>query len=140
MVAAIILFEAGSLLCALANSMDSLIGGRVLAGVGGGGIQTLIFIIITELLPIDKRPLGMAFAGMAFAIASVVGPLLGGALTTKVAWRWCFHINLPIGGAALLIFLIVFNPPKPTGKFLPILKTIDYLGILLVTAGLTLLL
>ncbi|KAM9921462.1 hypothetical protein OXX80_012169, partial [Metschnikowia pulcherrima] len=66
MVAAVVLFEAGSLMCALSNSMNVLIGGRVLAGVGGGGIQTLVFIVITEVFPIQKRPMGIAIIGCTF--------------------------------------------------------------------------
>lgn len=140
MIAAIVLFEAGSLMCALANSMNVLIGGRVLAGVGGGGIQTLVFIVVTEILPIHSRPMGMAFAGCVFAIASVLGPLIGGAFTTHVSWRWCFYINLPIGGIALVAFVFAFKPPKTATNRLEKLKKIDYPGILLMTAGLVLLL
>ncbi|SGZ58941.1 CIC11C00000002952 [Sungouiella intermedia] len=140
MVAAIILFEAGSLMCALADSMNVLIGGRVLAGVGGGGIQTLVFILITEILPIHKRPLGMALVGSVFAVASVLGPLIGGAFTTHVTWRWCFYINLPVGGLALVLFCWTFNPPKAKGSAREKLRYIDYFGTMLLTSGLVMIL
>lgn len=140
MIVAVALFEAGSLMCALANDMNVLIGGRVLAGVGGGGIQTMVFIIITEILPIDKRPLGMALLGAVFGIASVLGPLVGGAFTSGVSWRWCFYINLPIGAVALTVFLFTFNPPRVKVNFVQKLKLIDYLGVFLITSGLVLLL
>lgn len=140
MIAAVVLFEAGSLMCALSNDMSTLIGGRVLAGVGGGGIQTLVFIIITEVLPIHKRPMGMALVGCTFAIASVLGPLVGGAFTSNVSWRWCFYINLPIGAVALVVFVFVFNPPRATGSIRKKLKLIDYVGVFFLTAGLVLLL
>lgn len=135
MIAAIVLFEAGSLMCALANDMNVLIGGRVLAGVGGGGILTSVFIVITEILPIQKRPLGMALIASVFAVASVLGPLVGGAFTSNVSWRWCFYINLPIGGVALVLFVWTFNPPQSKAKTIEKLKMIDYFGILLLTAG-----
>lgn len=136
MIVAVVLFEAGSLMCALADNMDVLIGGRVLAGVGGGGIQTLVFIIITEVLPIHKRPMGMAAVASTFAISSVLGPLIGGAFTSNVSWRWCFYINLPIGGLALVMFTWAFNPPRPQGNLVQKLKMIDYAGVLLLSGGL----
>lgn len=140
MIAAVVLFEAGSLMCALANDMNILIGGRVLAGIGGGGIQSMVFIIITEILPIHKRPLGMALLGTVFGIASVLGPLIGGAFTSKVSWRWCFYINLPIGAVALVVFIFSFNPPHVKRHILAKLKLIDYLGVFLMTSGLVLIL
>lgn len=75
---AIVLFEAGSFVCALANSMNMLIGGRVLAGVGGGGIQVMVFIIISEIVTIGKRGMVQGLFGAAFGMASVVRPLVGG--------------------------------------------------------------
>ncbi|CAK7902113.1 azole resistance protein 1 [[Candida] anglica] len=135
MYVAIVLFEAGSLMCALSNSMNVLIGGRVLAGVGGGGIQSLVFIIITEIVPIEKRPSTMAFIGCVFAVASVLGPLIGGAFTSNVSWRWCFYINLPVGAVALVFLFFAFNPPKTQGNFTKKLKMIDYIGTFLLTSG-----
>lgn len=140
MIAAIILFEAGSLMCALSNSMNVLIGGRVLAGVGGGGIQTLVFIIITEIVPIHKRPMVTAFAGVVFGVASVLGPLVGGAFTSNVSWRWCFYINLPVGAVAAVIFVIVFNPPTAKNNLRGKFRLIDYPGVFLMTSGLVLVL
>lgn len=110
MLTAIIIFEVGSLVAALANSMDMLIGGRVIAGLGGSGIQTLCFVIISTLVEESKRGLLIACMGSAFGIASVVGPFLGGAFTTHVTWRWCFWINLPIGGLAFAFFILFYNP------------------------------
>jgi EmrB/QacA subfamily drug resistance transporter len=140
MVVAIVLFEAGSLVCALANSMNMLIGGRVLAGVGGGGIQVMVFVIISEIVTIDKRGMVQGLVGAAFGMASVVGPLVGGAFTSHVTWRWCFYINLPVGGVALCLIWYLFNPPPPTGNLKEKLLKIDYIGTVLLSAGVVLLL
>lgn len=136
MYAAIVIFEAGSLMCALSNSMDTLIGGRVLAGVGGGGIQSLAFVIISEVVPIERRPLSMAVMGCTFAVASVLGPLIGGAFTDNVTWRWCFYINLPIGAVASAVLFFSFRPPKTKGNIREKLMMIDYTGTVLFTSGL----
>ncbi|KAK6460668.1 multidrug-resistance transporte [Scheffersomyces coipomensis] len=135
MLVAIVIFEAGSLMCALSNNMDVLIGGRVLAGVGAAGIQSLTFVIISEVVPIEKRPMGMALISCVFAVASVLGPLIGGAFTTHVTWRWAFYINLPVGAVALLFFTWAFNPPRPTIKIMEELKRFDYVGNFLLIAG-----
>ncbi|KAH7591619.1 Major facilitator superfamily (MFS) profile [Nakaseomyces glabratus] len=110
--AAIVIFEVGSLVSALANSMDMLIGGRVVAGIGGSGVQSLVFVISSTLVEERNRGLIIAVMSSSFGIASVVGPFLGGAFTTHVTWRWCFYINLPVGGLAFFLFLTFYNPEK----------------------------
>ncbi|KAI5951245.1 hypothetical protein KGF54_004319 [Candida jiufengensis] len=135
MVVAVIIFEIGSLLCALAPNMSVLIGGRVIAGCGGAGIQGLTFVIVSEILPINKRPLGMTVLSVTFAVASVLGPIIGGLFTSNVTWRWSFYINLPIGGFALVVFLYSFRPPTPKGNYLQQLKEFDFVGLVLMIGG-----
>lgn len=135
---AIALFEAGSLVCALSNNVNTLIGGRVLAGIGGAGIQNVVFIICSESVQISKRPLVFAALGVAFACSSVSGPLIGGALTQHVTWRWCFYINLPLGGVAALAFIFFFNPPKPKGTWKEKILALDYIAVGLLSCGLVL--
>ena len=136
----IILFEAGSLVCALADSMNMLIGGRVLAGVGGSGVQLLVMLIISEIVRLEKRGFMSSLMSLAFAIASVIGPLVGGAFTSYVSWRWCFYINLPFGGIAFAAIYWLFKPPFPEGTTKEKLLRIDYTGLSILTIGLVLLL
>lgn len=90
----VFLFEVGSLVCALAPSSRALIAGRAVAGFGASGIFAGGFTILTTIVPLHKRAVWTGTVGSTFAIASIVGPVLGGALTEHVSWRWCFYINV----------------------------------------------
>lgn len=136
----IIIFEIGSLISATSPNMDALIVGRVIAGLGGGGVQVLVFIVGSELVPISKRSLLFAFMGIIFSISSIVGPLIGGSFTDKVSWRWCFYINLPLGGSAFLCLTYFFRPPSPTFTWREKFAQIDYVGSFLMPVGIVLLL
>ncbi|KAI2606692.1 MFS general substrate transporter [Hypoxylon sp. NC1633] len=113
--ATVAVFEIGSAICGAAPNSIAFILGRAIAGFGSAGIFTGCMIIMLPMVPLRKRPVFQGIFGTVFGISSVLGPLLGGAFTDHVTWRWCFYINLPIGAAAALCLLLVHipNPYEP---------------------------
>jgi MFS transporter, DHA2 family, glioxin efflux transporter len=80
-------------------------------GAGGAGITGGCYIIASFVVPPARVPAITGVLGSVFKLASVAGPLLGGAFTSNVSWLWCFYINLPIGGVAFAYQLFFFQTP-----------------------------
>ncbi|CAG8490871.1 2817_t:CDS:10 [Dentiscutata heterogama] len=119
---AIFLLELGTLLCGLSTNMCMLIISRAVAGLG------LVMIIITEIVPMQECGKYQGMIGSIFGIASVVGPLLGGAFTDKVSWRWAFLINLPLGVITFISIVFLLHLPKSSNSFWEKLMLIDWWG------------
>ncbi|KAJ5959964.1 Major facilitator superfamily domain general substrate transporter [Penicillium vulpinum] len=126
------IFELGSLLCALAVNSPMLIFGRAIAGSGAAGCFTGAFCIVAVSIPLVKRPFYIGILQSTFGVATIIGPVLGGAFTEHVTWRWCFWINLPIGAVTIISLVFFFKPPTRDSRKAPSvlhrLQNLDLLG------------
>jgi EmrB/QacA subfamily drug resistance transporter len=130
--ASIVIFVVGSALCGLSQTMTELIVFRALQGLGGGGLMVGAQTIIGDVVSPRDRGRYMGLFGAMFAVATVIGPLIGGLCVTYLSWRWVFYINLPLGILALFV----------TGAVLPghlrrVHHTIDYAGTALLAGSAT---
>src|SRR3954452_20678733 len=132
------LFLGGSALAAAAPSMGWLVGARAVQGAGAGALESLSFILITDLYGGRRNAaLQGAMAGM-MGLAFIAGPLVGGFLTDHVDWRTCFTVNLPIGALALGAIATVL--PAEIGRSERRDVPLDLAGIALLTVAVSLLL
>ncbi|WP_242441162.1 MFS transporter [Streptomyces sp. CB02923] len=113
LVTGVIIFLAGSLLCATAWNMASLIAFRILQGLGGGALQGTVQTVAADLYPMKERPKIQAKLSTVWATSSVAGPALGGLLAAYADWRWIFLVNLPVGALALWLVVRHFRESLP---------------------------
>ncbi|KAJ2829774.1 hypothetical protein IWW50_000662, partial [Coemansia erecta] len=132
-------FLVGSVVCGASKSAHMLIAGRTIAGVGGSGLMSMCFVVVGDFVPTARSPMYLSVFGMMWAIASVVGPLLGGVFADKTGFEWGFYINPCIQGVVIVLIVLFMRIPRPHGSGISKLKRIDFIGILTVVAGIVLL-
>lgn len=127
------LFTFGSVLCAVAWSIESLIAFRVIQGLGGGMLMPLGMTILTRAAGPDRIGRLMAIMGIPMLLGPIMGPILGGWLIDNASWHWIFLINLPLGVAAIVYAFVVLEKDsvEPSESF-------DFIGMLLMSPGLAL--
>ncbi|HEX7472101.1 MAG TPA: MFS transporter, partial [Candidatus Limnocylindrales bacterium] len=129
------LFVVGSVLCGTATSMPALIAFRALQGLGAGALQPISFTIAGDIFtPHQRARMQGVFSGV-WGVSAIVGPALGGVITTTVGWPWVFEINLPVGILAGAIIWLAFHE-----RFERHPEPIDWLGAILLTGSILLLL
>ncbi|KAI0750013.1 iron permease [Daedaleopsis nitida] len=133
------LFALGSALCGAATSMAMLIGGRTVQGLGSGIILALTEIILADLVPLRERGAYQGAIGLIWSIASITGPLVGGAFAQRRHWTWrgLFYLNLPLSGISMALCLLFLNLKTPRAPFSERLSRIDWIGNIIVIGSTT---
>ena len=127
---ALIVFTVGSILAGLAHDPTWLISTRVVQGLGVGGLGVLGQIVLAEILSPLERGKYMGIMGAIMAVATVGGPLIGGLFTDTIGWRWNFYVAVPFAIVALIMLQLTLHLGTTKKKV-----TIDYAGIVLISAG-----
>ena len=128
---AVSVFLFGSVCCGIAQTMDQLLVARFLQGIGGGGLATLSMATIADIVPARQLGRWLGYQGVIFAIASVMGPVVGGLFVDHLSWRWAFLINVPVGAIAAGIIVMQLHLP-----YRRVPHALDWLGSALLVAAL----
>jgi len=127
----LVLFLAASAVCGAAQDMTWLIVSRAVQGVAAGGLMTLAMAAVGDLVSPRERGRYQGYIAIAFALATVVGPLIGGVLVEHASWRWVFYVNLPVGAAALAGLALKLPAADPAPRRAPL----DVTGTILLAAS-----
>jgi len=132
MMAAIVIFLAGSAMSGLSHSMTQLITFRAIQGLGAGGLMVGAIATIGDLVSPRERGQYMGYIMAVMMLAMIGGPLVGGVITDSLSWRWVFYVNLPVGGAALIYLAVTLRVSRQR-----VSHRIDYLGAALLAVATT---
>jgi EmrB/QacA subfamily drug resistance transporter len=133
---AIVIFVLATAAAGFSQNTDTLIAFRAVQGIGAGGLAALSQVLMADIISPRERGRYMGLFGAVMAVATVGGPLLGGVITDGFGWRWNFYVALPFAIAALLIIQKTLHVPARARRKV----SIDYLGIVLLSASVALLL
>ncbi|KAL1915190.1 uncharacterized protein VTP21DRAFT_7466 [Calcarisporiella thermophila] len=125
-----IVFLVGSAIAGAAQSMTMLIVARLIQGIGAAGMMDLPMVLLVKLVGVQQSSKYMGVFGMMFALASALGPILGGVFTDKVSWRWTLYINVPIVVPGIVLTMIFLRLPEVRSSLMTKLRRIDWLGSL----------
>ncbi|KAL1835412.1 hypothetical protein VTJ49DRAFT_6777 [Mycothermus thermophilus] len=138
LISSLLFFTLGTLLCApVAKSFTVFFVGRSIQGIGGGGIITLGQVIYSDIVPLRQRPKYFSMVLAAWALGSVLGPLIGGLFVERADWSWCFYINFPFCALGLLLVPIYVRLTTAKTSFASKLERIDWIGGIFFIGGLT---
>lgn len=121
-------FAIGSIIAATAHSIQAMLAGRSIQGIGGGGISALTLVIITDVIPLRARPKYIAINSAAWAVGTIVGPSIGGLLAEYSSWRWAFWLMLPFCGLGMVLIPVFVRLDAPDTAFAAKLGRVDWIG------------
>ncbi|KAK0648589.1 major facilitator superfamily domain-containing protein [Cercophora newfieldiana] len=134
----VLFFTMGTALCApIAKNFTVFFIGRAVQGIGGGGIITMGQVIFADIVPLRQRPKYFSIVLAAWALGSVLGPLIGGLFVEHVFWAWCFYINFPFCVLGLVLVPIYVKLKTKKTSLMSKLARVDWIGSIFFTAGMT---
>ncbi|OTB02574.1 hypothetical protein M426DRAFT_61878 [Hypoxylon sp. CI-4A] len=135
------IFFLGSLASSLAQTVTQLIVFRCFTGIGGGGLMTIAQTIVSDVVPLRERGKYQGILGAVVAIANGIGPVIGGSLSSisEDSWRWIFRLNLPLTLFTTCCVVFIMPLKRVEGDWKVKLRAVDFAGILLTLAGVTVL-
>lgn len=135
----VVSFTVGTIISTLATNFTILLSGRTIQGVGGGGIYTLGYIVVSDIIPLRQRPKYLALIIAGWALGTVIGPVTGGAVAEHAQWQWIFYINYPFCALGLLAVPFAFRNLKLQNQpsLLTALLHVDWFGSFLFIAGIS---
>jgi MFS family permease len=138
LVLSLLFFTVGTVLCSVSKDFTMLLTGRSIQGVGGGGIITLTQVIFCDIVPLRQRPKYFPLVLGSWSVGSILGPLIGGVLTEKASWRWCFHLNYPFCGIGFIVAIMFVRLNRVAEITLAQkLKQTDWIGVFIFIGGMT---
>lgn len=135
--ASLTLFTLGSIICSVANSVTTMLAGRIVQGLGGGGILAVNLIIMSDLIPLRVRPKYISLQQLIVSVGFNIAPIIGGALVKVTTWRWLFYINLPFCACGLAIIPFVLKYQRPESTMGERLGSVDWIGSVSFVIGMT---
>ncbi|KAI0390488.1 major facilitator superfamily transporter [Xylariaceae sp. FL0594] len=135
---ALVAFTIGTILCAVARDVTTLLVGRSIQGIGGGGIHSLGLVIQTDIVPLRWRPKWYGVTLGFWALGLAIGPIVGGGIVSRTTWRWIFYIMFPFPAFGMICvpWMLTLKPKKATVR--EKLKRIDWIGSFIFTVSATL--
>ncbi|KAJ7625659.1 MFS general substrate transporter [Roridomyces roridus] len=124
----VFLFAAGSAISGSAQTMTILIVGRGVQGAGGGAIQALTNIVVSDLVSLRQRGLFNGITGVIWSLGGLIAPLIAGSLAEKASWRWLFYINIPLCGVTFAVVFLFLRLPTPQESLWKKLALVDWVG------------
>ena len=139
-IVAILLLALGNIVAGFAHTPAQLYAGRSISGFGGGALNSLVQISVSDITTLKQRGNFFGFIGMAVAFGNGLGPVIGGTLTEKTSWRWALWFIAPMAMTALVIIILVLPPTKTSGNVWQKTKLVDWAGLLINIAAVVLVL
>ncbi|KAK3319782.1 major facilitator superfamily domain-containing protein [Cercophora scortea] len=138
LIISVLFFTLGTVLCApIAKTFAVFFAGRSVQGIGGGGIITMGQVIFADIVPLRQRPKYFSFVLGAWALGSVLGPLIGGLFVEHVFWSWCFYVNFPFCALGLIMVPLFVKLSTEKTSLASKLARVDWIGGFLFIGGLT---